>query len=98
MAQSKVNTHGFKMVGLRKVAGLVSGVPRWSSYRVCIAWSPVDGKIFYEEFVGDNNWVVWSNDYIGCGVVYPGQSQQDIADQVAEAILLYREHVKGERS
>ena len=37
MAQSKVNTHGFKMVGLRKVAGLVSGVPLYSGYYLNIA-------------------------------------------------------------
>ena len=97
MAQSKVNTHGFKMVGLRKVAGLVSGVPLYSGYYLNIAWCPADGRLIYEEFVGDGSWHCdWSDTVIPCGNVWPRMTQQQIADQVANAIHLAYE--VGERS
>lgn len=89
MAQSVVNTHGLKMVNLRKIAGLVSGVSRWSQYRVFIAWSPVDGHICYEEYVGEDLRISWSDDVIDCGMLRPGQSQQSIADQIYCNVSLF---------
>lgn len=97
MAQSVVDTHGLKMINLRKVAGLVSGVSRWSQYRVQIGWDPSDGRIIFEEFVGDNSWVVWSDGVIGCGTLVPGMTQQQIADQIYDSVRAFYE-VEGERS
>lgn len=88
MAQSKVNKHGYQMANLREICAMTKGIRQNSGYHIEIAWNPDDGHICVEEHVGTvgSNWVQWADGIVPCGYLARPMTQQEIADQIAEAL------------
>lgn len=90
MAQSTINKHGYQMDNLREICSMTKGMRNGSSYHIEIAWDRDTGRILIEEHVGPvgNSWVEWTDGVIPCGYLSRPMTQQEIADQVAEQIMM----------
>ena len=76
------------MANLREVCSMTKGMRPGSGYHIEIAWSGENGKILVEEHVGTvgNSWTNWQDGVIPCGYLSRPMTQQEIADQIADAV------------
>ena len=83
----KLNTHGLKMKGLRKISGeskiLKGGA--YSTHCFEISYDMSSGEAYYEEHIGNGCCVYNNADVITCGRIYSPCTMQELAD------LIYRE-------
>ena len=88
MAQSKVYKHGYQMANLREICAMTKGIRQNSGYHIEIAWDPTAGRICIEEHVGPVGSFMCKlvDGIVPCGYLTRPMTQQEIADQVAEAI------------
>lgn len=83
---AKINTHGIKMIGLRKAAHTTKGLTPYGDVRTQISYDRDTGDIYTTEHTGDS----WSQycDPAVITVCFTRQhlTQQQIADRIAEAL------------
>ena len=86
----KVNTYGYKMVGLKAASGESKGLRGYySGEYVELFYSPADGTVWtkYQYSLGQNSWTVYDDpDVIKiCNISQPATMQQ-LADLIANSM------------
>ena len=86
----KVNTHGLKMIGLRKVAGESKSTKGYyDGYYIQISYNIITGEIHVNEHwnLGHRDYVVYHNpNIINVGNICTPHTMQDIADKIYDAV------------
>jgi len=90
MKNRNVNTHGLKMIGLKKAAGETKGLTNYySGHYVQISYDKVTGEIIsdYHYSLGQNWWTQYhDSNVITIGNASSPLTMQAIADWIAEAV------------
>lgn len=87
----KVNTHGIKMVGLKKAAGETKHLNGCNGCYVQISYDRADGEVLadYHCSLGHNSWSQYRQSSIIniCFLDYP-TTMQEIADRIADRLAI----------
>ena len=104
----KLNTHGWKMIGLEKVASQTKNLNGcYSDHNMQLNYDRKTGEVWVEEHVSSNSWVEYCNDdIVTVCCFYKPHTAQEIADIIAytmseviaceEEMSVFREAVKAE--
>ena len=80
---AKVNTHGFKMIGLKKASGMTTS---WSGYTQ-ISYNRETGEIYCNDHDSLNSWSEYHDHNIfTVAKASSHMTMQEIADAIAEAV------------
>lgn len=85
----KVNTHGIKMVGLKKAAGETKSLNGCNGCYVQISYDRADGEVLsdYHCSLGHNSWSEYRSDSILSVCFLDNRTtMQEIADKIAERL------------
>lgn len=84
----KIDTHGLKMVGLRKAAGYTENYPRESGKYVQISYDKSTGEVLttYHVSLGNNSWTEYDENVILVCFTRHHLSMQMLADLIAAKV------------
>lgn len=84
---TSVNTHGYKMTGIKAAAHETKCIRINSGNRVQISYDTESGKVYAEYLVGSNNWITYNDDSIKhLGFADRPMTMQEIADMITDAL------------
>lgn len=85
MAQTKINKHGLQINNLREVTSWTKGIKPYSRYCLQVGYVPSEGRIIFEEQIGTDSWVEWTDEVINIGHLTRPYTQQELADLVYDS-------------